>query len=203
MGKKLDAARRELEFARDALARMEHAKSPEDFENQWKEALGRLTRFWNKTQASLKGDSKFTNSPHVKRINVALRSDPLIQYLARARDVDEHLSDDITGRLDAGMRFEFDLPDGNKVFMHAPTYTFEDGTAIPADVVGASRSYFAPTEVYAQPVKHRGKTYEPPVEHDGQKLPDTKPITMARMGIEFYSNFLNKMIDDGWDSDVT
>ncbi|PVX71835.1 hypothetical protein [Paraburkholderia unamae] len=201
MGKKLDAARRELDLARSALAKMETASDVEEFDLQWKEVLGRLTRLWNKTQASLKGDPRFTNAPQVKAVQSDLKSDPLVQYLARARDADEHRSEDITGKIEAGVRFEFDTPKG-KLFMRAPNITLDDGTELKATVRGASREYFAPAEVYAVTVNHRGKAYAPPNSHAGRALEDMRPITLARLGIEYYERFLESMARDGWDVDV-
>ncbi|EIM99589.1 hypothetical protein WQE_18174 [Paraburkholderia hospita] len=199
MGKKLEAARKEMAFARKSLEQMRSADDLGAFDNHWKDLLGRLTRLWFKTQASLKGDPRFTNSPHVKRVNVDLKKDPLIQYLARARDADEHTTAEITGQIEAGMQYEFELPDGNRIMMRNPQITIGDGPAMPMKTVGAAREYFAPAEVFANEVTTRDVKYSVPTMHDGKALPDTKLVTFAQLGLEYYERFLDAMEADGWD----
>jgi hypothetical protein len=101
-GTKLIAARKELAFAKTALDNLKVASGPDDEDIHWKEFIGRLTRFWNKTESALKGDPKFYNSPHVKRVKAALKSDELIRYLSQARHADEHRHDDTTGVMPGG-----------------------------------------------------------------------------------------------------
>jgi hypothetical protein len=181
---------------------MQHAADLDEFEEQWKEILGRLTRFWNKTQASLLGDPRFTNSPHVKRVKQDLKKDALIQYLARARDADEHTSADITGQIEAGMQYEFQTPDGKfSMMMRNPTLTFGDGTSMPLPLrpVGATKAFFAPAEVFAKEVTTRGVLYAVPTMYAGTPIADTKLTTFATLGIEYYERFLDVMVADGWD----
>jgi hypothetical protein len=76
-GKKLDAARRELEVAERALAKMEQTSVISEITKYWEDIHGSLIRLSSKPTASLKGDPRFTNSPRVKRVNQALKSDPI------------------------------------------------------------------------------------------------------------------------------
>lgn len=72
-GKKLAAAQKELAFAKKAVDGLRIATDPDEEEYHWKEFIGRLTRFWNKTESALKGDPKFYKSPHVERGYVAFK----------------------------------------------------------------------------------------------------------------------------------
>lgn len=102
-GKKLAAAQKELAFAKKAVDGLRTATAPDEEEYHWKEFIGRLTRFWNKTESALKGDPKFYKSPHVERVKGALKSDELIRYLSQARHADEHRHEEITGVMPGGV----------------------------------------------------------------------------------------------------
>lgn len=198
MGKKLDAARRELNAALSALERMKVANDLAEFDDCWKEILGKLARFWNKTLVSLKGDTRLTNSPHVKRVNTDLKHDPLVQYLARARDANEHNIEPITRDLEAGFQSELTIPGGGKAIFRNVKVTIGDG---PAQDVRFPGDRFMPAEVVATSATSRKVTYPVPASHQGTPLHDTSLLTLAGLGIAYYADFLERMVQDGWDQE--
>lgn len=200
MGKRLDAARGEIEKAKEALESMKNANDPKTFDSEWKDLLGRLTRMWNKTQAVLKGDPRFTNSPSAKMIQKARKSDPLIRYLAQARDTEEHSADPITGELAAGLEGRFEFPDGNWATIRSPEIVLPDGTKIPLGFAGHSHVRFAPAEVFAKPVTNRGVTYDVPTSHAGGPLLSHDLVHFGFLAIRFYESALDGLVAEGWDA---
>jgi hypothetical protein len=198
MGRKLDAAKAELGFAKTAVERMRNAPTLAEFDFQWKEFLGRTTRVWNKTEADLKGDPRFYNSPHVTRVKDARKKDDLIRYAARARDADEHTADPITGEMDAGPEYTFTFPDGNYATIRNPTATI-DGKTFPIGAWGHSAERFAPAEVYAMPVTVRGQTYDVPTRHRDDAITGLTLIRFAELTLSFYEEFIDDLQRDGWD----
>jgi len=89
-------------LAAKSIDRMKATTDLDEFDAEWKDFVNRTTRVWNKTEFALKGDPRFYNSHHVKRVKAAKRDDELIRYLAHLRDVDEHTHTETTTQLPAG-----------------------------------------------------------------------------------------------------
>lgn len=177
---------------------MRSAPDLTEFDLQWKEFLGRTTRVWNKTEADLKGDPRFYNSPHVKRVKDARKKDDLIQYVARARDADEHTADPITVEVPAGPEYTFNFGDGNFAKVRLPQITV-DGKTFPLAVEGHSSETFAPAEVFAMPVTVRKQTYPVPTHHMDQPIGDLTLIRFAELALAYYERFIEDLRHDGWD----
>lgn len=196
MASKLEAAHREISLARTALQRMESAAGNAQFEEAYKDFIGRLTRFWNKTEASLKCDPKFYNSPHVKRVKDALKNDELIRYLARARDADEHTAQEITVSLPGGDRATLTTPDGNQLMIQGLTINGKPAKFQPAPNVVIQK---VNDEVAPRDFTNRGQQYTPPMKHRGIDLPlQTRLVELAAMGLRFYEEALEGLQKDGW-----
>ncbi|WP_244808006.1 hypothetical protein [Caballeronia zhejiangensis] len=201
MGKRLNAARTELRFAREAIEAMKAARTIAELDVHWKEFLSRTTRIWNKTEASLKGDPKFFNSVHTKRAKEAQKRDPLIKYLARARDADEHTIDPITEEIPAGPEYRVDGPNGSWISLRDVKLTRADGKpeTIPIRVEGFTSVRFAPAEIFALPAVTRGQTTPVPDSHNGHPIAEHTMVAFAELGLAFYTSIIDGLENDGWD----
>ena len=91
----------ELAKARAAIEIMRNAKALDEFEESWKEFLGRLERIWSKSK------SHFGKSPKWNgwkgKFEPLRKTDPLLSYLINARGADEHTVNEIVGRMPGGI----------------------------------------------------------------------------------------------------
>lgn len=195
-GKKLAAARKELASARKAVDALRVATHPDDEEDHWKDFLHCLTRFWNKTQSALKGDPRFYNSPHVKHVKAAQKSDDLIRYLARARDSDEHRHDEIAGVIPGG--FEHVSLNG-RLRVRNPRITI-NGVTMDLPPAPGQRRRAVRAEMRLRPVRNEQQTYDVPQTHAGQDISGDSAATLAELGLAFYASILDGLARDGWDS---
>lgn len=195
-GKKLAAAQKELAFAKKVVDGLRTATAPDEEEYHWKEFIGRLTRFWNKTESALKGDPKFYKSPHVERVKGALKSDELIRYLSQARHADEHRHEEITGVMPGGVE---NVSSSGQVRVRNPKITINGVTMDVPPPPGFSRRVVR-AELRLRAVRNRQQTYEIPRTHDGQHIGDASPVALAALGLAFYESVLDGLARDGWDS---
>ncbi|MCA7936889.1 hypothetical protein [Burkholderia cepacia] len=196
-GIKLVAARKEIALARKALDRLKAASSPDDEETHWKECISRLTRFWNKTESALKGDPKFFNSPHVKRVKIALKSDELIRYLSQARHADEHRHEETTSVMPGG--FENVAISNANMRVRNPKITIS-GVTMDVPPPPGYRRRAARAELRLKAVKNRDQTYDVPRTHAGQDITLASVQTYAELGLVFYESVLDGLERDGWDA---
>jgi len=196
-GIKLVAARKEIALARKALDGLKSASSPDEEETHWKEFIGRLTRFWNKTESALKGDPKFFNSPHVKRVKAALKSDELIRYLSQARHVDEHRHEETTGVMPGG--FESVSISNPSMRVRNPKITINGVTMDVPPPPGYQRGAVR-AELRLKTVKNRDQIYAVPRTHAGHDITLASAQTYAELGLAFYESILDGLEQDGWDA---
>jgi hypothetical protein len=195
MGKKLEAARSELRMAEQAIRDMRVAKDLDALDRAWKDFLGRLTRIWNKTEAALKGDPKYYDSARYKNANRLRKDDELLQYLAKARDADEHTVGDVTMKIPAGLQIDAAIPGGKIMIRNLEI----NGRQVKVDAPGAKVT-FRPSEVWPLPATTRGRTYHPPSSHAGESL-EQSIFVYADKGLAFYAAFIEGLAGDGWDVD--
>lgn len=195
MGRKLEAARDELRRARECVDRMSKAASLGEFDDAWKDCIARLSRFWYKTKASLQGDPRFFNSPHVKEATAAQKNDPLIQYISQARNADEHGIDDITLKAGGSVAINPTEVDGVRVLKNL---SLSSGVLRFEAPHGAVIS-FEPGSVIPQPVRNRNQEYPVPDQHMGKPIMQKSLIEFGSLGVSFYERILNGLDADGWD----
>ncbi|HKR44538.1 MAG TPA: hypothetical protein VJU59_33520 [Paraburkholderia sp.] len=196
-GTKLIAARKELALARKAFDGLKEASSSDQEESHWKEFIGRLTRFWNKTESALKGDPKFFNSPHVKRVKVALKSDELIRYLSQARHADEHRHEETTNVMPGG--FENVAIADTRMRIRNPKITINGVTMDVPPPPGYQRRAVR-AELRLTAVKNRDQVYDVPRTHAGQDITLASVQNYAELGLAFYESVLDGLERDGWDT---
>lgn len=175
----------ELTKARAAVEGMRNAKALDEFEEAWKEFLGRLERVWNK------GVSHFGKSPKWNgwkgQFECLRKTDPLLSYLVNARGADEHTVNEIVGREPGGIGINpaeggslyiehMEINNGN-IFIKSPQKIKID---------------FLPGRTTLLPVTNRGRVYPVPTSHLGNPLDPTNVIGVADSGAKFYEHFLVK-----------
>jgi hypothetical protein len=197
MGKKLDAARKELGYANESIEKMRAAATHADLERAWIELLGCLTKVWNKTEASLKGDPKFYNSPITKRVRYDRSNDPLMVYLAQARNADEHGVEALTVYHPSSITINPIKPGGP---LHIRQLEIGNGQ-MRLDAPGGARIEHRPPRTDAVDVVNRNVRYPVPVVHLGQPITDKSLMGLAALGVSYYATMLDDLQSAGWDRD--
>ncbi|MDN7803078.1 hypothetical protein [Burkholderia gladioli] len=196
MGKKLDAARVALQYAKDGVEEMKHAEDHGNFARAWIEILGHLTRVWNKTESALKGDPKFYNSPITKRVIEQRKTDELLVYLIQARNADEHGVESLTESRRGGYGISPANP-GKPLIINSAK--IRNGRLVEFDSPTEVSVKIIPPKTIALPVKNRGKIYVPPTSHLGSSVSDASLIDLATLGIIYYEQVFKELEAAGWD----
>lgn len=175
----------ELAKARAAIESMRNAKTLDEFEESWKEYLGRLERVWTK------GINHFGKSPKWNgwkgKFEPLRRSDPLLSYFINARGADEHTVNEIVGRERGGIGIN--AAEGNSLYIermeikHGKIF-IQSPQKIRVD--------FFPAKTTLLPVTNRGRTYPVPTEHLGNPVDSMNVIAVAEAGVHFYAQFLSQ-----------
>ena len=176
----------ELKKAEEAVKAMSGAENLGDFEEYWKDYLGRLERVWYKIEGYYNKSPKWGgwNGRHAK-----LRDrDPLLRYLTKARGADEHSVSDISERSGGGVILE--SPQDDEIH-HIRHMSFgPNGLFIDANV--PFKITFTPARVFLLPINYRGVEYPVPRKHLGQDIDPNNIEEIAGKGIAFY----RKVIED-------
>ena len=144
-----------------------------EYERCWRDFLGRIERFWMKTEAAtqhLPGWQALKSDVEQHRKN-----DPVLLYLKHARNADEHSVQDLAHEWDAKLvAFQIE----NRI--HASWQPW-DRPLLPVNNRGV---------VYQPPRMHLGQTIEPLL---GQGKPE--PIVVAELAMVFYLSVFNRACD--------
>lgn len=173
----------ELAKARAAVDEMRNAKTLDEFEEAWKEFLGRLERVWNK------GLSHFGKSPKWNgwkgQFEGLRKTDHLLSYLVNARGADEHTVNEIVGREPGGIGIN--PAEGNSLYVER--MEVNNGNIFiksPQKIKVA----FLPTRTTLLPITNRGRVYPVPSSHLGNPVDPTNVIAVADAAVRFYEHFL-------------
>ena len=185
-----DAPVNELTKARAAIEAMLHATSLDEFEQAWKEYLGRIERIWYKASSHFGKSPKWKSwkRPHEKQ----REQDPLLAYLKAARGAEEHSVTEIVtqeqGRISVSAPPEGPWgPVGN-------IKLYSDGTLTYDGPPGAVK--FNPARMVLATVTERGRSFPPPTRHAGQVIDPNEVIQLARLGADYYDTFLARAEDE-------
>jgi len=175
----------ELTKARTAIDEMRCAKTLAEFEEAWKEFLGRLERVWNK------GVSHFGKSPKWNgwkaQFECLRKTDPLLSYLVNARGADEHTVNEIVGREPGGIGINPEK--GNSLYIeHMEINNGNIFIKSPQKI----RVDFLPARTTLLPVTNRGRVYALPTFHLGKPVDPRNVIAVADVAAQFYEQFLAK-----------
>ncbi|HEY8099639.1 MAG TPA: hypothetical protein VIF82_02705 [Burkholderiaceae bacterium] len=175
----------ELAKARAAVEAMRNAKTLDEFDESWKELLGRLERVWTK------GINHFGKSPKWNgwkgKFEPLRRSDPLLSYLVNARGADEHTINEIIGRDPGGIGIN--AAEGNSLYIeHMEIKNGKIFIQSPQKI----RIDFLPARTTLLPITNRGRTYPIPTSHLGNFVDPMNVIAVAELGVQFYECFLSQ-----------
>ncbi|MFN7573411.1 MAG: hypothetical protein ACK5TK_18540 [Betaproteobacteria bacterium] len=173
----------ELAKARAAIDAMRSAKALDEFEENWKEFLGRLERVWNKAF------SHFGKSPKWNgwkgKFEGLRKTDPLLAYLVNARGADEHTVNEIVAREPGGIGIN--PAEGNSLYIESMEI---NNGYISIKSPQKLRIDFLPARTTLLPVVNRGRTYPIPTTHLGNPVDPTNVVSVAEAGAQFYQQFL-------------
>ncbi len=175
----------ELAKARAAIDKMNNSKTLNEFEDAWKEFLGRLERVWNK------GVSQFSKSPKWNgwkgQFEGLRKTDPLLSYLVNARGADEHTVNEIVGREPSSIGIY--PAEGNSLYIDH--MEINNGNIL-IESPQKIRVDFLPAKTTLLPIKNRSRVYPVPTSHLGNPVDPTNVIAVADVGAKFYEHFLVK-----------
>lgn len=182
----LDAAKKELESAKRALALMKNAESFEIFDEEWRDFLSCLEKLWNKTERGCQHiKNKF--QPWQGKYTKLRRKDMLLRYLRQARDADNHSIQEVAEFKPGHRTMNFVNPSGGYIkhmkIQNGQIAHYEGDPMIITD---------HPATIEAVKVKNSGKWYNPPSSHLGQPVISHHPVVIAELGLNFYEQFIQE-----------
>ena len=145
-----------------------------EYESAWRDFLQCIDRAWNKTQAEAKGKPKWQK---LESEYVQLRKkDPLLRYIAEARNVTEHTIDPTIKDWNANLRA---TTVGNKIKIEWDEW---DRPLLPVTNRGT---------VFNPPKKHLGK----PMKHY-RRQGVSESRTVAELAMRFYVDMINRVLEE-------
>ena len=175
--------RDQLAKAREHICLMRAAGSLDEFEERWKSFLHRVDRVWSKAVSKY---ARSSNWPELKAKYEKLReTDPLLVYLKRARNADEHTIDEIVSREEGGIILN---PAEGNVLQVERLVASADRISIrsPQNI----RVEFIPAKTRLLPVIDRWGTTPVPTSHLGESIDPTMVVDVAERAATFYEDFL-------------
>jgi hypothetical protein len=186
-----------LEKTREALERLESAKTLDETESAWSDLLLSGNGIYSKLEQGSKAIGRAAG--WFGRAKKARKDDPLLSYMHHARNSEEHAIEDITARMKAGqasitIREPFDPKKLEGVQIHIGTDSRGHVRVSSSNEdVMATTTYDRPALALVRVKDPRYNDYfDPPYEHFGVKLPDQSPLTIGRLFVDY----LVKLIDD-------
>lgn len=177
--------REALEKARAAAQALGTATSLAQVEERWKDYLFCLERVWNKAEAHFSRSPKWQGwqGTYVKQ----RRLDPLLVYLTKARDTEEHSIEPITEITHGGVGIKPADPERGAYF-HKIELTNSVLTVQADDPIVID--YILPS-LRLLPVTIRGRTYPVPKQHLGAAVDPSNIAAVASSGLKYYGDFLD------------
>jgi len=175
----------ELEKARHEIDLMRRSTKLGEFEEHWKEFLGRLERVWYKACSHFRRSPKWNGWKDT--YEQSRKKDPLLSYLVKARGADEHTVGEITQREPGGIGIN--PAEGNS--LHIESIEIKNGVMnikSPQNL----RIDFMPGRVNLLPVTNRGRVYPVPTDHMRKPIDPSNVIAIAEMAIQYYWEFLKE-----------
>jgi len=177
---------KDLEIAGRAIDEMRSTTSFLEFEEYWENFLFRIERAWEGTERAVRGKPGYQqwHNPNAK----LRKQDPLLTFLKQARNSAMHsVSDTVTKPL----KFQVVEKSGRDFVINGISTTFENGV-LTIDIDSPELfpnldAKMLPTDPKLVRIKNRGKWFNPPKEHLGNKLKNLHPVSIAHLGLDYYS----------------
>jgi hypothetical protein len=177
-----DAPWKELTRAESELGAMKTATDMRIRLEHWLDFMRAIERVWNKAEGHFSRSPKW--QPWRGRYVRLRKQDPLLIYLAQARNVEEHSSEPSAVAVPGG----FSIGRGAKsVYIEKLRI---DGSGRVAEYRGSHPIEIQHPTVAPAGIDNRGVRYEPPTSHLGNPV-QAEVIPMAELGLAFYRDFLN------------
>jgi hypothetical protein len=163
---------------------MRLASNARELMDDWSEFLVHIQRLFARlAKATESGSSK----GWFDRIQNQRREDPLLSYVAHARNVDEHGVEPITRRDPGGIGIN---PKTGNV-LHIGHISISRGTiVVDPETARNIRITFVPERVALVAVRDRGREYPVPNEHLGRPLSGVSLINVAELALAFWGRTL-------------
>lgn len=158
-----------------------------DLKSSWETYLFRLERAWERTERTVGAKSGRDAQSWLSANAKLRRTDPLLQYLKQARNAETHaLASSIESNKIISISDRFGRPftlNNVKVSVEGKALVIE----LESYDIGIEWSAKAePTDPKLQRICCRGKWYDPPGRHLGNKIFDQHPVVIATLGLNFY-----------------
>lgn len=183
----LKHSKAELRAARRAIEAMSSSDSMDKFESEWREFLTCLEKVWTKVERTCQ-PHRNTFQPWQGQFQALRKKDMLLRYLKQARDADNHSIQDMTEIKPEVTILDFVNPNGGHI--HHMEIRNGKVVAYQGDPMVQKTT---PQHPVAVPVQNNGIWFNPPTSHLGKAILNLHPITLAELGIAFYSNFVEQV----------
>lgn len=165
---------------------MKAAENMEDFEEEWKQYLTCLEKIWAKVERTCQPHANIFQ-PWQGKFQALRKKDMLLRYLKQARDADNHSIQDLTEVKPGQMTINFPSGSGRIDYLHI------DNSRVVSYAGSPMIETVTPPHPVAVSIKNNGEWYNPPTSHLGKNVPNHHPITIAELGIAFYSKYIEEV----------
>lgn len=178
---------RDLALAADEIEKMANATLLSELQSAWETYVFRLERAWDRTERITRAVAGRDAQSWISVNSKLRRTDPLLVYLRQARNAETHaISTSIAMDRVLSLSDRFGRPFSIKdvtMSIRDKTLTI-DVTSHDIGIEWAGK--LEPGDPYLQAIVNRGKSYEPPGLHLGNRLVDRHPVAVATRGLNFY-----------------
>jgi hypothetical protein len=192
--KAISKSRARLKLAQQQIDQAGKASSHDEFAGSWYLFLIAAKNVYTSLEQGAKVSAQSRQWFGAKKNE--RKTDPLLQYLFQARDDDEHGLGDVT-------KFQ---PGSLAIGKASPGFSSNMSISMSTDALGRPtihelRSHDGLPILIEEtrphsillPVTGRGNvTFHPPKEHLGQKLTDSLPLTVGRLGLSYLATLIDE-----------
>jgi len=184
-------AHQALAGAKLATARMAAARSADDREHEWRSFLNWIDQVLTKLAKGYRGFGGQIEPWIGAQVSIQ-RADPLLLYLAEARDADQHTVGECV-EVTPG-RYEFTVPGTgpNGGAVHIESLVVQNGRVVEYRGNAPAIERVTPARMEVVAVTSRGRQYDPPEEHLGSPVESRDPLVLAGLAIRHYERLLTE-----------
>lgn len=185
---------RDLNTAEQCLQRMADASDLGTFETEWEHFLFRIERVWERTEKKYRNHKGFQKwfSPYQQ----LRKKDPLLRYLKQARNAETH---SLEGTLASPLRINIKEKYGRDFQIKSVSTTLENKN-LTVNLESNDLFLELDTEIFRKipsvtRIKNRGKWFNPPSSHLGNRLNESSPIVLGKLGLSFFRILVTEAIE--------
>ena len=185
---------RDLNTAEQCLQRMVDATNLSEFETEWEHFLFRIERIWERTEKTYRRHQGFQKwfSPYQQ----LRRKDPLLRYLKQARNAETH---SLEGTLASPLSICVKEKYGRDFQVKSVSTTLEN-KCLTVNLESDDLFLELNTEIFRKSpnvarIKNRGKWFNPPTSHLGNRLNESSPIVLGKLGLNFCRALVTEAVE--------